>query len=119
MLLQTVVDAMNNEAWDTVAVSTIAVGVVQWLKNSKWIPFMDQHTSTINRIVSWAAAFCSATGIHYTFDHGTGTLTLTGLTVMGLWHSFGDTVKSYAVQWLIYRGVKNGLVPAPTPPPAG
>jgi hypothetical protein len=114
LLLQTAATTiMGNEVLDTVTASAMSVAIVQWLKNTKLIPFMDQHTTTINRIVAWVMAFLSATGIHYNFDHATGTLTLTGLTAMALFHTTGDTVKSYALQWLVYRGVKPGLVPAP------
>ena len=81
LLLQASTTVMGNEVLDTLSASAISVAIIQWLKNTKLIPFMDQHTSGINRIVAWVMAFLAGTGIHYQFDHATGTLTLTGLTV--------------------------------------
>jgi hypothetical protein len=126
LLLQTATTITGNEVLDTVTASAMSVAIVQWLKNTKLIPFMNQHSSGINRAVAWFMAFLSGTGIHYNFDHATGTLTLTGLTAMAIFHTAGDTIKSYALQWLVYRGVKPGLVPSastpvsdtPTAPPA-
>lgn len=111
MLLLQATTIMGNEVLDTVTASAMSVAIVQWLKNTKLVPFMDQHTTSINRVVAWIMALLSATGIHYNFDHATGTLTLTGLTAAAIFHTVGDTIKSYALQWLVYRGVKPGLVP--------
>ena len=107
-MLQILPDAMSNELVSTVTASAMSVAVIQWMKNTKLVPFMDQHSSGLNRFIGWLAALLSATGIHYTFNHDTGTLTLTGLTVMGLTHTAWDTTKSYAFQWLVYRGVVKG-----------
>lgn len=109
MLLQILPDVIaTNELVSTISASAMAVSIVQWAKNTKLIPFMDQHTAGMNRFVGWMAAFLSATGIHYQFNHDTGTLTLTGLTAAALAHTTWDTVKSYAFQWLVYRGVVKG-----------
>ena len=116
LLLQASTTVMGNEVLDTLSASAISVAIIQWLKNTKLIPFMGQHTSGINRIVAWVMAFLAGTGIHYQFDHATGTLTLTGLTVATILHTGGDTIKSYALQWLVYRGVKPGLVPTEAAP---
>ncbi len=102
------VDPMGSEIVSTITASAMAVSIVQWLKNTKLVPFMDQHTAGINRIVGWVFATISAFGLHYTYDSATGTLTLTGLTVAALSHSIWDVVKSYAFQKLIYAGVIKG-----------
>ena len=108
-MMQILPDAMSNELVSTVTASAMSVAIIQWMKNTKYIPFMNQHSSAFNRFVGWVAAFLSATGIHYSFNHDTGTLTLTGLTAVALGHTVWDTTKSYAFQWLTYRGI---VVPA-------
>lgn len=96
---------MGSEVVTTVTASAMSVAVIQWLKNTKLIPFMDQHTAGLNRFAGWLAAFGSSVGIHWTFDHTAGTLTLTGLTLAAIGHTAWDTTKSYAFQWLVYRGI--------------
>lgn len=97
--------AMGQELITTLTTSTMVVSIIQWLKNNKWVPFVDQHSSTINRVLAWLAAVISGAGIHYNYEAATGTLTLTGLTLVAVVHAFGDTVQSYAAQSLIYRGL--------------
>ncbi len=107
MLLQAAVDAMpvTTELPSLITTSAIAVAAIQWVKNTQWIPFVNQHSSTVNRIVGWGVAFITAAGLHYTWDATSGTLTLTNLHMMNILHAVGDTTKSYAFQWLIYKGV--------------
>jgi hypothetical protein len=91
-----------------ITTSAMSVAIIQWLKNTKWVPFINQHSAGINRMVGWGSALLSATGLHYTFDAHTGTLTLTGLTLMTIAHAVWDTTKSYAFNWLIYNGMVKG-----------
>ena len=94
---------MGSEVLSTLSASAIAVGVIQYLKNVKWIPFMNQHSAGMNRFVGWAVAFASSLGLHFAYDHAAGTLTITGLTVAVIGHTAWDTIKSYAMQWLTYN----------------
>ncbi len=91
-----------------ISTSAMSVAIIQWLKNTKWVPFMDQHTAGINRLVGWGTAFISATGIHYTYDAHVGTLTLTGISAMAIMHAVLDATKSYSFNWLIYNGMVKG-----------
>jgi len=106
-MMQAVADVMpvSTELPGLITTSAITVALIQWVKNTKWIPFVNQHSSTVNRIVGWCAAFVTAAGLHYTWDAGTGTLTLTNLHLINILHAAGDTTKSYAFQWLIYKGI--------------
>ena len=83
----------------------MAVAIIEWMKNSKVVPFMNAHTATMNRVVGWIAAFCGATGLHYKFDHTAGILTITGISAAVIGHTIYDTVQNYAFQWLVYKGV--------------
>lgn len=103
--MQADVVEMGREFLTVMTTSTLVVSAIQWLKNTKLVPFVNQHSSTINRILSWVAALLSGAGIHYNYEAATGTLTLTGLTLIAVVHAFGDTAQSYAAQSLIYRGL--------------
>ena len=104
MFLQ-ITNAMDNELLSTITASSMAVAIIQWLKNTKLVPFMNQNSAGLNRFVGWFAAFVSGAGLHYHYEASTGTLTLTGLTAAAIVHTGWDTVQSYAAQWLIYRGI--------------
>ncbi len=107
MLLQlTTEPTMGNELLSTVAASTLVVSAMEWVKSTKWVPFINQHSAGINRMVGWLAAFCTGTGIHYTFNQDAGVLTITGLSIGVIIHTLMTTSKQYAVQWLIYQQVK-------------
>ena len=105
MLLQAEPAMSVNDLLSTLTASTLTVSIIQWLKATKWIPFIDQHTAGINRVLSWFAAFLTGTGIHWTFNHDAGVLTITGLSLGVIIHTATITSKQYAVQWLIYRGI--------------
>lgn len=113
MLLQAVPPTampVTTELTSVVTAGAISVSVIQWLKNTKLIPFINHNSAALNRAVAWLMAFISAIGLHYTWDSGTGTLTLTGLTATAIGTTLWATIKSYAFQVLIYRGIvdKNG-----------
>lgn len=85
--------------------SAMTVAVIEWLKNTKLVPFMSQHTAALNRTVAWLAAFCTGTGIHYQFDATAHSLTITGLSLAVIGHAVWDTTKSYAFNWMLYKGI--------------
>lgn len=108
MMFLQITDAMSNEFLSTITASSMVVAVIQWLKNTKMIPFINQHSAKLNRTLSWAAAFISGAGLHYHYEASTGTLVLTGLTAAAFGHAIWDTAQSYALQWLIYKGIVKG-----------
>ena len=99
---------MVNDFMSTIAASTLAVSAIQWLKNTKLVPFINAHSAGINRTLSWFIAFASGAGIHYTFNGDAGVLTITGLSAGVIIHTATITCKQYAVQWLIYKGIVKG-----------
>lgn len=106
MLLQAVdVMPVTTELPSLITTSAMTVAIIQWFKNTRLIPFMDEHTAAINRTVAWIAAFASAAGIHYTWDATTATIAISGLHPIVVLHAAGDVLKSYAFQWLVYKGV--------------
>lgn len=105
LLFQDLSMPVTTELPTLLTASAMTVAVIEWMKNTKFIPFMSQHTAGINRLVSWLAALGTATGIHYQFDEHTGTLTLTGISLWVIVHALWDTTKSYAFNWMLYRGI--------------
>jgi hypothetical protein len=96
---------MTNPAIDQLTISAVVVMIVQWLKNTKWVPFMQAHTDTLNRVVAWGAAAGTALGMHLAYDSASHTLTISGLALATIAHGGWDWIKSIAVQELIYKGV--------------
>lgn len=95
----------------TIAVYTTLV--FQLLKKSSWFPWLTLESQKLNRIIGIAAAFFAAIGVSATFDRTAGALTVTGLTVIGLFHG---TVR-FAQQWMMQQ-VAYKLVVAPPMPGA-
>ncbi len=89
----------------TVTASAAVVSILQWAKSSKLVPFITQHSAGWNRALGWFAAFCTGTGIHFTFNHDAGVLQITGLSVGVIIHTATITSKQYFAQWLIYKGI--------------
>jgi len=108
MLLQTTETMNVNDLLSTLTASTLTVSIIQWLKATKLVPFINQHSAGLNRTLGWVSAFATGAGIHYTFNHDAGVLTITGLSAGVIIHTATVTAKQYAVQWLIYKGVVKG-----------
>jgi hypothetical protein len=83
--------------------SAMVVWILQQLKKAKTIPWVSVETDKLNRWLAVLGAALASIGIHYTFDHTAGVLTITGLTLTGIltgtWHWF----QSYVVQEALYR----------------
>ncbi len=106
MLLQAAVETTTvGDLLSTLTASTLTVSIIQWLKTSKWLPFVNQHSAGLNRTLGWLSAFATGAGIHWTFNHDAGVLTITGLSAGIIIHTATITAKQYAVQWLIYKGI--------------
>jgi hypothetical protein len=57
---------------------------IQWLKGQTWFPFANFTSSSLNRVFSWMVATLTGLGLGFTFDHTSGTFTITGLTLSGI-----------------------------------
>lgn len=96
---------MGDLVLDQVTAAGLIVMLVQWVKNTKLVPWINNHTALATRILSWAAAFATATGVHYMYDKEQGTLLFTGLTLSAVASSTWHWISSIVAQELIYRGV--------------
>jgi len=77
--------------------------ILQWIKKSKYFPWITVETQTINRWVSIVIAFCAGIGIYATWHEGT--LTITGLTAENMFHALTRGVEQWAFQKTTYRGL--------------
>lgn len=84
--------------------AVIAYGI-EWLKKAKWMPWVAQHTTLLNRALSIILSGAAALGIHTEFSSETHTLTITGLCLMCVLHSGWDWLKSWITTQIIYDGV--------------
>lgn len=54
-----------NEIGYQVGVAVMAVHFINWLKDTKLIPFINAHSDVINRVVAFLAAIVGGLGMHF------------------------------------------------------
>ena len=83
---------------------------MQLLKKAEWFPWINSQTDRANRLIAVALAGLAALGISFTFDAGTGVMTVAGLKLETILGGGWAWLKSYATQEFIYRASakKNG-----------
>lgn len=84
------------------------VYLLQWLKRTKWVPWVNMHSSTLNHWLSIVGALITSVGIHLTFtgtaaDGWQGTFMVPSLLAM--WHGLTHLVQSYVAQKVLYTAV--------------
>jgi hypothetical protein len=85
-----------------VATSALLMSLlVQALKNSPLVPWMNRQTGTVNLLVSFVSAIISAGVIHYAWDVKTGDVTFV-LNVHLVW--------AFIVQWGTQHAAYKGLI---------
>lgn len=94
-----------------VSLALLVPYVLQYLKKSKWFPLVSYTTDKLNRTISAVIAFVAGFGIAINFDDSAGVLTVTGLTIAGLWTGTLHAVQQFLMQHTVYK-----LAVAPPPP---
>lgn len=92
-------DQLSNQ----VIFNAIIVAALQWLKNSKWFPWLSKETGNINRIIAVILSGAAAIGVHTNFDHATGVLTITGLTFATISTGLYEWLRSFVIQQLVFK----------------
>lgn len=107
-------DPTTNAFATQVTISGIIVALMQWLKNSKWFPWLTTESEKLNRVIAAAAAAAGAIGVHLAWNHGdipgTYMIQVTGLTLMGVLGGVWSWLKMYVYQQIIFRAT---VKPAP------
>lgn len=89
----------------SLTLGTIASGVLAYLKSAKWAPWFNKHSAKINHIFMAASSAGGAIGIHAVWDSTNHALTITGLSLIAIWHGAWEWTKQWTVQYLVHRGV--------------
>lgn len=72
----------------------------------RWFPKLAALAPWLKRTAYWAIALGAALGIHESFNPGTGTLVITGLTLAGVAHGIWHWVQSVALQEFVHGSTK-------------
>jgi len=108
--------ADQNVVVTQLTIGLFGAGFLQWLKSTKWIPFVTAHSAKLNHVILLITSAGGALGIHSVWTAGGGgTIAIPSLAVMGagvwIW------TKQYAVQYLVHKGAFGPIaVPSPTAP---
>lgn len=98
------------------SISAIIVQLIEGLKNSKTISWINHESTWTNRAVALLFAAMSGLGLGYMYDSTAGVFTITGLQFSHIFNTLWTTATSYGTQYLIYKGVIRkgdpGQVPA-------
>lgn len=100
-------DPTTNAFATQVTVSGIVVALLQWLKNSKWFPWLSAESAKVNTVVAALAAAAGAIGVHLAWNQGaipgSYMLEVTGLTLMGVLGGVWAWLKMFVYQQIIFR----------------
>jgi len=94
---------MGSELGAQASIAILVSFGIQWVKKSRFFPWLTVETQAVNRWVSIVAAFCAGIGIYATWNQGT--LTVTGLTGINVYHALMRGVEQWAFQTTAYRGL--------------
>jgi hypothetical protein len=97
----------SNIVLTTITSSALFVLIIQWLKSSRWFPFLQHGQKLASRIASILFATAGSIGVGYVWNPAGRQLILTLPTVWGavvaLWH----IANHFATQEIIYQGTIN------------
>ncbi len=104
--------ADQNVVVTQLTIGLLGAGFLQWLKYTKWIPFVTANSGKINHLVLLLTSAGGALGIHSVWTAGGGgTITIPSLAVMGagvwIW------MKQWAVQYLVHKGAFGSVAEPP------
>jgi hypothetical protein len=97
---------MGSELIGSVVLAWITSKAIEIVKRASWFPWLTLQTATANLWVSRLVALIAVIGLHISFDHDLGILTVTGLTLIGV----RDAIFSYAQQLLLQQAAYRHLV---------
>jgi hypothetical protein len=111
--------AETNVLATQITLGMLGSGVLQYLKRLKSLPVINQNSATLNHLVLLATAAAGAIGVHYQWNPGSHSLTITGLDVASIAAGFWVWAKQWCVQYLVHKGAFGSVAdPAAAPAPA-
>jgi hypothetical protein len=96
----------------TITTSGMAVAIINWLKGSKYFPWITKEKTWLLRGLSLVAATASSFGIHYAWNASDHSLLITGLTLSSVLPALFALSKSLVVNEWIFRSTKPQSNPA-------
>ena len=94
---------------DSVVYAAVANTLIGYLKKAKWFPWLNGTTFYLNRFAAITTALIATFGINYSHSYtsdGVLTITLTGLTLVGMLAGLKQFIVSYAIQQGSYHLTK-------------
>jgi hypothetical protein len=95
-------------------IGLMLVFVQNWLKQQKWLPFIDYKTTKVNHLVALATTGAATLGIHAQWSAANHTLLITGLA----WQTVLTAAYHWLQQFAITKGLYTGLQGQLNPPVA-
>lgn len=98
----------NSVVMTHITAAGIAVAVIQWLKNSKYFPWITAEKGKLLRVLAIVTSAIGAVGIGYTWHPDARQLVFTIPTLAGVFAMIAAWGKSFIMQEIVYQGtVKN------------
>lgn len=92
-----------NELQSQLSLALLVPYILQWLKGQKWFTLMDYQSGVTNRIISALVAGAAGFGVAFSFNSAAGALTITGLTVAGVWQGALHIAQQFLMQHAAYK----------------
>lgn len=109
--------AAENLVLTQFTMSAIIVTVINWLKASRYFPWITKEKTTLLRLLSVLGAAATSVGITWAWNPAAHSMTITGLTLTAVLMLLWTVVKSFAMNEVVFQATKkngtNGAVPAP------
>ena len=116
--------AEANVLLTTMTVSGITVAAINWLKRSKYFPWITKEKIWLLRVMSAAAATATGVGITHVWNPTDHSILIAGLTAANLWVFGWAIIKQFTANELVFQTTKPSSAPvvvkavAPTSPEA-
>lgn len=82
----------------------LSTSALEWLKRNPKVNVLSEKTAFwVQRLVGGLLAIATAGGIHASFDAATGTLAVTGLIWSSVSEAFGDSLRQFVLNEIVYR----------------
>ena len=98
----------GNLALSVFSSGVASVYVIEFLKKTRLMPFVTQHTVALNRWLGVIASGVATLGIGFSFDSEAGSLMITGLTAATIAHNAWHWFTQWAVQQFVYSTAVEG-----------
>lgn len=95
-------------------VAVCTVFLLDWLKQSKWVPWINRNSETLNRVISLVVAFGSAVGfkvLSHTGDiHTGGVITIAYPSITTILDTLGHGATQFGGQEILHKLLGNHVM---------